>query len=97
MVRGATDQDWSATSLAGSLTIPKHAFTIVTTRPATTITPDKVDGTVTITAGSSIFTSADIDQFIEVDDGFGRLRITQFISGTEVKGITEVPFLIQVQ
>ena len=92
LVRGATDQDWSATSLAGSLTIPKHAFTIVTTRPATTITPDKVDGTVTITAGSSIFTSADIDQFIEVDDGFGRLRITQFISGTEVKGITEVPF-----
>ena len=44
-----------------------------------------------------IFTSADIDQFIEVDDGFGRLRITQFISGTEVKGITEVPFLMQVQ
>ena len=92
LVRGATDSDWTATSLAGSLTIPRHAFTIVTTRPATTITPSKVDGTVTLTAGSSIFQSSDVDQFVEVDDGFGRLRITQFISGTEVKGITEVPF-----
>ena len=92
LVRGATDSDWTATSLAGSLTIPRHAFTIVTTRPATTITPSKVDGTVTLTAGSSIFQSTDVDQFVEVDDGFGRLRITQFISGTEVKGITEVPF-----
>ena len=92
LVRGATDNDWTATSLAGSLTIPRHAFTLVTTRPTTTLTPNKVDGTVTLTAGSSIFQSTDVDQFVEVDDGFGRLRITQFISGTEVKGITEVPF-----
>ena len=27
LVRGATDNDWTATSLAGSLTLPRHAFT----------------------------------------------------------------------
>ena len=91
VVRGATNSDWSA-SLITDLVIPKHAFTITTTRPATTITPSAVDGTVTITAGSGIFTSADVDQYIEVDDGFGRARIINFNSSTEVEAFVEVPF-----
>lgn len=92
VVRGATDTTWTATSLASELTIPKHAFTLSTTSPSGTITPSGVDGTVTITASASIFSSSDVDQFLEIDNGFGRARITRFNSATEVEAVTEIPF-----
>ena len=92
VVRGATNTTWTATSLASELTVPKHAFTLTTTSPSGTITPDSVDGTVTITASSSIFSASDVDQFLEADNGFGRARITQFNSATEVEAMVEVPF-----
>ena len=92
LVRGATDTTWTATSLASELTIPKHAFTLSTTSPSGTITPSGVDGTVTITASASIFSSSDVDQFLEIDNGFGRARITRFNSATEVEAVTEIPF-----
>ena len=60
-----------ATSLASELTIPKHAFSLSTTSPSGTITPSGVDGTVTITASASIFSASDVDQFLEIDNGFG--------------------------
>lgn len=92
LVRGATDTTWTATSLSSELTIPKHAFTLSTTSPSGTITPSGVDGTVTITASASIFSSSDVDQFLEIDNGFGRARITRFNSATEVEAVTEIPF-----
>ena len=92
VVRGATNTDWTATSLSSELTIPKHAFTLTTSSPSGTITPDSVDGTVTITASSSIFSASDVDQFLEADNGFGRARITQFNSATEVEAMVEIPF-----
>jgi hypothetical protein len=92
VVRGATNSDWTATSLSSELTGPKHAFTLTTTSPSGTITPDSVDGTVTITASSSIFSASDVDQYLEADNGFGRARITQFNSATEVEAMVEVPF-----
>ena len=92
VVRGATDTTWTATSLSSELTIPKHAFSLSTSSPAGTITPSGVDGTVTITASSSIFSSSNVDQFLEIDNGFGRARITRFNSATEVEAVTEIPF-----
>ena len=92
LVRGATDTTWTATSLASELTIPKHAFSLSTTSPSGTITPSGVDGTVTITASASIFSASDVDQFLEIDNGFGGARITRFNSATEVEAVTEIPF-----
>lgn len=92
LVRGATDTTWTATSLSSELTIPKHAFTLSTTSPSGTITPSGVDGTITITASASIFSASDVDQFLEIDNGFGRARITRFNSATEVEAMVEIPF-----
>ena len=90
IVRGANNTTWSASAL--SLTIPKVADTISTSNPSGTITPDAVDGTVTITASASIFSSGNVDQFINVTNGFGRARIVKFNSATEVEAIVEIPF-----
>ena len=90
IVRGANNSSWTFATI--SLTIPKHAFTVSTSNPSATITPDAVDGTVKITAGSSIFTSSHVDQYINVLNGFGRARIVEFTSSTVVKVVTEFPF-----
>ena len=92
VVRGGTNTTWTATSLASELTVPKHAFSLSTSSPSGTITPSAVDGTVTITASNSIFSSSNVDQFIEIDNGFGRARITRFNSATEVEAMVEIPF-----
>ena len=92
VVRGGTNTTWTATSLASDLTVPKHAFSLSTSSPSGTITPSGVDGTVTITASNSIFSSGNVDQFIEIDNGFGRARITRFNSATEVEAMVEIPF-----
>ena len=92
VVRGGTNTTWTATSLASELTVPKHAFNLSTSSPAGTITPSGVDGTVTITASNNIFSSGNVDQFIEIDNGFGRARITRFNSATEVEAMVEIPF-----
>ena len=90
IVRGANNTTWSASAL--SLTIPKVVDTISTSNPSGTITPDAVDGTVTITASASVFSSGNVDQFINVTNGFGRARIVKFNSATEVEVIVEIPF-----
>ena len=92
VVRGGTNTTWTASSLASELTVPKHAFSLSTSSPSGTITPSAVDGTVTITASNSIFSSGNVDQFIEIDNGFGRARITRFNSATEVEAMVEIPF-----
>lgn len=90
ILRGATNNDWTVSDI--SLTIPKVAFALTITNPAGTITPDAIDGTVTITASSGVFTTAHVDQYINVLSGFGRARIIERQSSTVVKAITEVPF-----
>jgi len=92
VVRGGTNTTWTANTLLGELTVPKHAFSLSTSNPSGTITPSAVDGTVTITASNSIFSSSNVDQFIEIDNGFGRARITRFNSATEVEAMVEIPF-----
>lgn len=71
--------------------IPKYNFDgDVTTAKTSTITPDTTDGLVTITSSASDFTTASVGQFI--DGGGGRAKITEYVSGTKVRGITIIPF-----
>ena len=90
IVRGANNTTWTFSTL--SLTDPKVAFTLATSNPSGTITPDAIDGTVTITASASVFTTNHVDQYINVLSGFGRARIIERESATVVKVITELPF-----
>ena len=41
---------------------------------------------------ASFFTQAMVDQFIDVNNGFGRARIVKFTSATKVDAQAEVPF-----
>jgi len=89
IVRGASDSSWTVSTLSFNF-VPKHAFTISSSNPATTITPDASSGNITLTAGSSVFLASHIDQYINVSPQ-GRLRIIDYVSGTVVKAISEVP------
>jgi len=90
IVRGGSNSTWTFSTI--SLTSPKHAFTLSTSNPSATITPDAVDGTVNITASSAVFNGSHVDQYINVLNGFGRARIVEQPSSTEVKVVTEFPF-----
>ena len=90
VVRGANNSSWTATTI--TLTSPFHAFTLSTSNPNANITPDAVDGTVKVTASSSVFRNSHVNQYINVLNGFGRARIIERESGTVVKTIVEVPF-----
>ena len=90
IVRGGSNSTWTFST--ASLTSPKHAFTLSSSNHSATITPDAVDGTVNITASSGVFSSGNVDQYINVLNGFGRARIVEFTSSTVVKVVTEFPF-----
>ena len=90
IVRGANNSTWTFSTI--SLTSPKVAFSLSTSNPSATITPDAIDGTVEVTASTSVFTSSHVDQYINVLNGFGRARIIEQVSGTVVKVMTELPF-----
>jgi hypothetical protein len=90
IVRGATDASWTATTITFD-SIPKYAFTLSYTNPAATLTPSAVYGNITLTASASVFTSADVNQYINASPQ-GRAKIIQYVSGTVVNVITEYPF-----
>mgnify|MGYP005815339807 FL=1 len=54
IVRGATDATWTVADITFD-NLPKYAFTLTTSTPAATLTPDKTDGSITLTAGSAVF------------------------------------------
>lgn len=89
ILRGATDASWTVSDLSFSF-VPKFAYTISTSSPAADITPDAPDGNITLTASTSVFSSGNVDQYINVSPQ-GRLRIVSYTSGTEVKAYAEVP------
>lgn len=71
--------------------IPYYAFNGETsTTKSVSITPSDTEGAIKITAASSVFSASDVGQFI--DGNGGRLRITEYISGTVVNGVTIIPF-----
>lgn len=70
---------------------PYHLFGSETTAAKTVgITPSGLEGSIKITADSSVFDSGWVGQYI--DGNGGRVRITEYTSGTVVKGVTVIPF-----
>ena len=91
IVRGANDAAWTVSDIAWDK-IPKYAFTLSTSNPSATLTPSATSGNITLTAGSSVFLSGHVGQFVEANNHFGRARITSYSSGTSVDAVTDVPF-----
>jgi len=91
MVRGATDADWTISSLSFDYT-PKYAFTITLATPAATLTPSATTGTVTLTASAAVFSAPLVDQYINAKVSYGRARIIEFVSTTVVRAVVEIPF-----
>lgn len=87
--RGTTDTSWTVAAISFTF-IPKYDFVPATSNPAATLTPSAVEGTVTLTAGSSVFTSAHVNQYISANGGLA--RIVQYTSGTVVTAFMEIPF-----
>lgn len=90
IVRGATNADWTGTAITFD-SVPKYAFTLSVTSPATTLTPSAVAGKITLTAGSSVFTAGSVGQYVNASPQ-GRAKIVAYTSGTVVSAITEFPF-----
>ncbi len=90
IVRGASNSTWTFSTL--SLTSPKHAFTLATSNPSATLTPNGVSGAVQVVASSGVFASSNVDQYINITNGFGRARVVEYVNSTTLKVITEVPF-----
>lgn len=90
IVRGGTDASWTVSNLAFD-GIPKYAFTVSVSNPAATLTPSATSGSITLTASSSVFNSGHVNQYINATPQ-GRARIVQYVSGTVVNAVTEVPF-----
>lgn len=69
--------------------IPQYAFSGPTQAPQTaSLTPSGLTGTITLTAGSSVFLPAHVGQLVYVNDGV--VFITSYTSGTVVRGVTRI-------
>ena len=91
IVRGATNADWTASTITFDA-IPKFAFTPSVTNPSGTLTPSAVSGKVTLTASTGTpFSAASVGQYINATPQ-GRAKIVQYTSATVVQAITEFPF-----
>ena len=90
IVRGANDASWTFSNLS-FVSVPKYAFTITTTSPATTLTPSIVTGKVILTAGVATFNASHVGQYVNASPQ-GRAKIVQFVSTTVVNAVTEFPF-----
>ncbi|QDP47693.1 hypothetical protein [Marinobacter sp.] len=92
IVRGASDTDWTISTITFD-SVPKYAFSLVIfdTSSAGHLTPSAVTGKVELTSQHSIFTSAHVGQYINVQPQ-GRARIVELVSATKVNVVTEFPF-----
>lgn len=91
LVRGATDADWTMTTITFDST-PYYAFSTSTSTPAFTLTPSATTGTVTLTAsGGTTFSAASVGQYINATPQ-GRAKIIGYTSGTVVTAVVEFPF-----
>jgi hypothetical protein len=93
LVRGATDASWTLSTISFNY-IPHYAFTITTSSPSTTLTPSASTGFIELTCAGGTFASTDVEQYINVKDGYGygRARIVTYVSTTKVKAQVEIPF-----
>ena len=86
-----TDTSWTWENLP-FVTIPKFAFSLTVTEPASAITPSAISGNITVTAQHSIFTTGSVGNYVQVKSGFGRARLVEYVSASIMKAVTEVPF-----
>jgi hypothetical protein len=92
ITRGGSHSTWTLANLSFDY-VPKYAFTITKTNPAGTCTPSEIEGTVELTFSSSgVITSSDVNNYINVTNGFGRARISKYVSATKVEAFVEIPF-----
>lgn len=90
LVRGANNSAWTASNI--SFTSPKTQFTAATTNPSATVTATATTGATKVTASAGVFSSGNVDQYINVLNGFGRARIVNYVSTTVVEVVMEIPF-----
>jgi hypothetical protein len=74
------------------VTIPKFAFTLTVTEPASEITPSGISGNIELVAQHSIFSAGSVGNYVQAKNGFGRARLVQYVNATTMKAVTEVPF-----
>lgn len=91
IMRGGSDTSWSTSTLSFDF-IPKYAFTVTTASGTSDITPDNTTGNIKITATSGVFSASDVNQYIVGTTAFGRARIIEYVSSTEVRARVTVPF-----
>jgi len=85
------NNNWSI-SYQTSDNFPKFRYTATTTNGNVNLTPSAVSGNITLTCASSFWTTSMVDQFVVVNNGFGRARITERVSATVAKATVEIPF-----
>tara|TARA_R100001510_G_C7656872_1_gene217517 strand:- start:9390 stop:11711 length:2322 start_codon:yes stop_codon:yes gene_type:complete len=91
ITRGANHTTWTVANISFDF-VPKYPFSLSKTNPAGTLTPSAVDGNVTLTFSSAVASSSYVNQYVNAENGFGRARITKFLSSTSVEAFTELPF-----
>lgn len=90
ILKRVSDTTWTYGTLSLS-NIPYALFGAETVAAKSVgITPSETEGAIKITADSSIFDATWVGQYI--DGNGGRVKITQYTSGTVVNGVTVIPF-----
>ena len=90
LIRGASVTIWTLGTIVFD-PVPLFGFLLATSNPAATLTPSAISSTITLTAGSAVFTSTDVGGFISGNGG--EARITKFVSTTIVEARVTVPFV----
>lgn len=89
IVRGANNSSWTVSAITFT-NAPVHAFSFSTSNPSATLTPSGTSGAITLTADSGVFSSGNVNQYINVTSNYGRVRIVEYVSSTVVKGFCEI-------
>lgn len=89
--RGGNDVTWTASSISFWYT-PKYAFSLTATTYSATLTPSETTGNITLTTSAGVFTASHVDQYVNSLTSFGRARITEYVSSTQVKARVETSF-----
>jgi hypothetical protein len=90
MVRQGADDKWLISDITFDK-IPLYDFDPASSTPSGTLTPSATSGVVTLTASTGTpFSSASVNQYVQ--GGGGSARIIEYVSGTEVTAVTEIPF-----
>ena len=93
LVRGANDSSWTLSAISFTYK-PHYAFSPTYTSPTATLNPTVTTGFTEFTTGSGVFSASDVEQYINIKDGYGygRARIVSYVSATKVKAMIEIPF-----